>query len=115
MQQTSSDRLVAGSLHAAGWLWPSTFYWAVWIAQAATIAVGAANPPQRAFISGLLVGAIGIACNHLLTSLPGNMVDGIQATSDIRHKYQERLRQLLEGLAHLTKRENVPNILGSES
>ena len=28
-------------------------------------------------------------------------MDGVQAISDIRLKFQERLRQLLEGLAHL--------------
>jgi len=51
---------VAGLLHAAGWLFPGTWY-AVWLAQAATIGLGTMCRPRVAFLYGSLTGAVGIA------------------------------------------------------
>jgi apolipoprotein N-acyltransferase len=49
----------AGLLHAAGWLFPGTWY-AVWLAQAATIGLGAICRPRAALLYGSLTGAVGI-------------------------------------------------------
>jgi apolipoprotein N-acyltransferase len=51
--------LAAGSLHAAGWLFPGSWY-AVWLGQAALIALAAGCSPRRAVAWGTVAGAIGI-------------------------------------------------------
>src|SRR5436190_2084194 len=54
--------LVAGAFHAAGWLYPGTWY-AVWAGQAALIVLGCICLPRTAFFHGMLVGVIGIGCS----------------------------------------------------
>src|SRR5437868_2991657 len=65
-QAVSSVRLhlttaaIAALLHACGWLFPGAWE-AVWVGQAATIALGAMCRPRAAFGYGFVLGGIAIS------------------------------------------------------
>src|SRR4051812_2687048 len=54
--------LLAGGLHATGWLFPGAWY-AVWVAQVALIGLAAGARPRTAFLYGTAAGAIEIGCS----------------------------------------------------
>lgn len=54
--------LLAGGLHAAGWLFPGAWY-AAWLGQCALIALGVLCGPRGAFFYGWLCGAVGIGAS----------------------------------------------------
>lgn len=86
--------LVAGWLHAVGWVFPGAWY-AAWPAQAALIALGAVTTPAKAFAYGSASGAIGIAASFYWG------VDALRQTFDATPAIAWTVFALLVGLEAL--------------